>query len=66
MSQACTENLALAYITTLVYFDMFYSFSNGFVCCRQSSLVQVYAWSEEESSCKIERGVDGQMATLLM
>lgn len=52
-------------LTTLGnYLAGFCLFSGGFICCRESSHVRVYAWTEEESSCKSQRGVDSNKVSM--
>lgn len=38
---------------------------NDIIYCRQSSLVWVYAWAEEESSLKVQEGVEWQKILLM-
>ncbi|XP_050128809.1 very-long-chain (3R)-3-hydroxyacyl-CoA dehydratase PASTICCINO 2A-like [Malus sylvestris] len=49
-------HIFLQYLNNLTGFS---SFSRGLICRRDSLHVRVYAWTEEESSCKGQRGVDG-------
>ena len=36
------------------------------IYCRQSSHVRVYAWAEEESSLKVQEGVEWQKIPLVL
>jgi hypothetical protein len=39
---------------------------NGMMCCRRPSHVHLYAWAEEESSLKVQEGVEWQPILLFL